>query len=73
MLEIVQGGVVSYHLIEAIKNGDIEEARKLKAKGVDVNVHDDNGIMALAWATMENRIDIMKLVIANGADNNAKD
>lgn len=55
----------------SIAKGDIETVKKLLALGEDVN-QISNGMTPVMYAAKYNRIDILELLIANGADLKAK-
>lgn len=60
-------GVQAIHL--AAQAGDVVAVNALLAHGVDVNVTDDtHGRTPLIFATSENRVDVMKVLIARGAN-----
>jgi len=55
-------------LIEAVKNDDLKEARRLIDEGADV--HADN-LNALRWAIFNNSTEAVKLLIDSGTNPNA--
>jgi ankyrin repeat protein len=55
----------------AISKGDIESVKKFIEYGVDVNEL-SNGLSPLMLAARYNKVEIMKILIANGARINAK-
>ncbi len=57
-------------LLETVRNGSIDDCRKLLNKGLSPNSADDTGQTALMVAAMTNRIDIAKLLIERGGDVN---
>ena len=59
-------------LIEYIKNDETEKAKALIEKGADVNHTDENGATPAMWAAAGGNFDILKLLIAKGADINKK-
>jgi ankyrin repeat protein len=62
---------ISIH--EAAMDGDIEAVKQHLAAGTDVDTRDDvNGWAPLHWAALENNKEIAELLIAEGADVNAK-
>lgn len=57
-------------LMDAARNGSIEECRRLLNNGAYINTADDTGQTALMVAAMSNRIENVKFLIENGADVN---
>lgn len=55
-------------LIEVIRKGDLVEAKRLIADGVDINATDEHGKTALMRAVHNNEIEIAKVLISIGAD-----
>jgi uncharacterized protein len=53
--------------------GDIEAAKNSILAGVDINAINTRGVNALHFATLYNRLDIVKFLIEMGANVNAKD
>ena len=70
------GAKAEHKLYLAISEGQMEIAKMLlKGYGfnkVDIDALSDNGFNALHLATKQNKIDIMKLLLTNGADTNKK-
>jgi ankyrin repeat protein len=62
-----------FDLLQGAKSGDMNRIRASLAAKVPVDVRDGRGRTALLIATHHNRIDVARLLIANGADVNAKD
>lgn len=60
-------------LVQAAKENDAEETRRLIEEDVDVNAIDDKGKTALMFATEKNSVDVAKILIAAGANINAKE
>ncbi len=60
-------------LIEASKNGNLEEIKELIKNGDDVNAKDKDGDTALILASIYGHSEIIKYLVLNGADVNAKD
>jgi pimeloyl-ACP methyl ester carboxylesterase len=62
-------------LWDAAKSGDVEATRKAIAAGTDVNALDTrrskNGRRPLNWAAYYNHVEVIELLLANGADINA--
>lgn len=59
-------------LLESVKNENIEDVKKFLASGADVNSKSDVAT-PLNLAAVERNIDIVELLIANGANSNVKD
>ena len=57
-------------LLEAARNGSVNDCRKLLNNGLTANTTDDTGQTALMVAAMTNRLDIAKFLIEQGADVN---
>jgi ankyrin repeat protein len=53
--------------------GDVEQARRLVARGADVNAEDDTQQSAYLVATSEGHLELLELALASGADVDAKD
>ncbi len=66
-------GDINSQLIQAVKDGDIDQVKLLIAKGADLNTTDDKGGTPLHWAAYYNRKDIAKLLLMQGADLYIKD
>ena len=60
-------------LITAAEKGDAETVRLLLEKGVYIHAQDKDGRCALVAAAYKNRLEIVDLLIAAGADVNMKD
>jgi ankyrin repeat protein len=58
-------------LNNAITTGDINAVKALLTKGYDLNHSYGNQYLPLYWAAMKGHLDIVKLLLANGADVNA--
>ena len=54
-------------LLQAAKNGSLEQVKILMAEGADLNAKDTDGMTALMHATKEGCIDILKLLHDRGA------
>jgi len=59
--------------LSAVHEGHVPRVRQLLQKGADAKMTDDCGISILTYATSGTRRDIMKLLIENGANVNARD
>lgn len=60
-------------LVEAVQHGDIDRVREFLELGLDPNYsEDDDGWSLLHWASQEGHTDIIKLLVENGADVDAK-
>lgn len=59
-------------LIQAVKNRDIAKATELLTQRADVNIKDDRGVTVLMSASAQGDIEIVKILLANGADVNVK-
>ena len=59
-------------IIQAVKDGTVEEVKKYLAAGMDVNTKDEYGATSLHHAVEYGRNDVAELLIANGADVNGK-
>ena len=57
-------------LLEAVKNGSVEDCKVLLNNGSQVNDSDDTGQSALMTAARHNRLDIAAFLIERGADVN---
>lgn len=55
----------------SIAKGDLETVQKLIARGADVN-EKSNGMTPVMYAAKYNRVEILKLLIAHGADLRAR-
>ena len=59
-------------LCAAIMKGDLATVKKFIEYGSDVN-ETSNGLTPLMFAARYNKVDIIKFLLENGADKNAKD
>lgn len=62
---------VNQELMQALKNGELEEVKLLVEKGADVNFTDSSGNHPLFWAVITDNFEMSKLLIDSGADVNA--
>jgi ankyrin repeat protein len=73
LYESFQSGSVldklSQELINAAKNGDLENVKVLLENGADVHAENDD---ALLWASSNGHVEVVKLLLENGADPHAK-
>ena len=60
-------------LHKVCKRGDIEAVKQFLADGADVNVKNGKGVLLLYNSGWEDRKEIAELLVAGGADVNAKD
>lgn len=60
-------------LVEAAWQNDVALARRLIARGADVNAKDDSVQSAYLIATSEGYLDLLELTLRNGADVDSKD
>jgi len=61
-------------LCVAARVGDLKRVQEILKEGkVDINKKDKNGNTALIWASQEGHIEIVKSLLANGANINEKD
>lgn len=58
---------IDNNLINAVKNGNVNEAKTLIENGADVNARNKYGDTALMYAVASGYIDIVKLLKAHGA------
>ncbi len=59
-------------LINAAKESDIEKIKELIKQDIDINTCDSRGYTAMLWAAQKGNIDIVNLLIKNGANIEAK-
>jgi ankyrin repeat protein len=59
-------------LLEAVERGDVAEARKLLAEGASPLVENSKGWPPLVLAVKAPNLDLVKLLVENGADVNAR-
>ena len=67
---VAAAAVSDNRLLEAVKNKDFEEAHSILAHSghLDANVVDDQGMTALLWAAHWDDLDMVKCLIAAGAN-----
>ncbi|MCB0322822.1 MAG: ankyrin repeat domain-containing protein [Bdellovibrionales bacterium] len=58
-------------LIDASIRCDLAQAKALVSDGIDINLRDERGDSALAWAVKRNCIPIVKLLLSRGAQINS--
>lgn len=71
-MDVPAGNDLNPQLIEAARNGEIEQVRQLLTENVDVNAKDAGGRTALFFAARNGSRDICELLLTNKADVNAK-
>ena len=59
-------------LVGAAESGNIEAIKQHLAAGTDVNAKGKNGWTPLHYAAVESHKEVVELLLANGADVNAK-
>jgi ankyrin repeat protein len=59
---------IDEELIEAAKESNLLEVRRLLSIGADVNAKDDNGETPLQWASVRGHSHVVKALLENGAD-----
>ncbi len=58
---------------QAAKLGNLESLRQHLSEGKDeIDAHDKNGMTALCWASLAGEVEAVELLLAEGADANAK-
>ncbi len=55
-------------LLEEVAAGDIDAVRKLLKEGVSANAADEDGATALMYAARDGDLELVRLLVANGAD-----
>lgn len=60
------------NIVEAVKKGNITEINEIIQKGTDINSRDENGDTILMIACFNENINIIKLLLENGASVNLK-
>ncbi|MEP1205854.1 MAG: ankyrin repeat domain-containing protein [Rhizobiaceae bacterium] len=70
-LSLLGQGVVAGELIKAARSGDVAQVQQLLADGADVNETDRFGT-ALHFAAIGNHIGVVEVLVAHGAEVNAK-
>ena len=71
ILEVMPSGL-SYVLLDACKNGNIDLVKKMLSYGADVNAKNNNGNTPLHLASRKGHTEIVKLLLEHGADANVK-
>ena len=69
---LLVGCVSNMSIYEAAYDGNIEAVKQHLAAGTDVNVKDGIGVTPLHFAVLGGHKELAELLIANGADVNAK-
>lgn len=65
---LIKGGVGLARIFLLSADGDYEGVRELLSKGVDVNTTDNKGATPLFYAARNGRIDLIELLLKNGAN-----
>lgn len=66
--------MASFPLIDASKEGNLAEVRRLlDTPGTNVNAQNELGRTALSWASSKGHIEVVKALLAAGADKNLQD
>ena len=73
MIERVNLTKQDQSLFEAVEKGDVEELKKLIAKGADVDAKNQEGWPLLVLAAKEGHADIVRILIKNRAQINVRD
>src|SRR5215212_2274532 len=55
-------------LIDAVKTGQLAKVEETLNSGADIHVQDEQGWTALNWAAGKGNLDIVRLLLARGAD-----
>jgi len=61
------------NLLEAVIVGDVEKVKDLLTNGAEVDVRDKNGMTPLLLAARKGNSEIVRLLLAHGANVNAQD
>src|SRR5450759_251982 len=64
---------MSAELLEAVRSGDVDSARRMLAAGADVNFCDGEGATLLMLASHAGDLSMVRALIEAGADVNASD
>lgn len=64
---------MSAELLEAVRSGDVDSARRMLAAGADVNFRDGEGATLLMLASHAGDLSMVRALIEAGADVNASD
>jgi ankyrin repeat protein len=59
---------IDEELIEAAKENNLPEVRRLLSAGADINVMDQNGWTPLHWACLRRHLQVFKELVEHGAD-----
>lgn len=59
-------------LLEAVKQGNIENVKELLSQGADINISDEYGETPLHSAALYGHLDVVKYLVEQGADVDVK-
>src|SRR6266699_2941707 len=68
----LMGAAARPPLVEAARNGDKDGLRALVQRGTNVNARAARGQTALMWAVAQKHPDVVKALLAHGADVHAR-
>jgi ankyrin repeat protein len=60
-------------LIDAAKQGDVEQVKDLMRRGADVGARSEKGKTALHYAAANGHVEVVKFLLTNGAEVDARD
>jgi len=73
LIKWLRTGFLNEGLFSAVRNGDLEKAKRLLDKGADVNARDILGKTPLHQAAISGHLGTVKFLIERGADISARD
>ena len=73
MIEQVEQAKKNKPLFAAVRDGDIEQVKKLISQGADINAKDERGLAPLWIAAKAHNMELLEMLIAKGADVNTED